>query len=139
MTFTVKVRGAAGVTVAEYLCDPCELRFEAVVERDVNGDPPAQHECPGCGGLADHVISAPSVQKWSKPLRAVSMGKNNEKPPPWVADTRPLAEGMSLEEWNKNETKGRLDRTRQRMRKKGLFRRKRTIVGKGTGKSSLPT
>lgn len=140
MTFTIKVRGEpGGVTIAEYLCEPCELRFEAVVHRDTNHDPPAQQPCPDCDELSGHVLSAPSIQFWSKPLRAVHQGKNNEKPPPWIADTRPLAEGMSLDEWNKNETKGRIDRTRQRMRKKGLFRRKRTIVGKGTGKSSLPT
>jgi hypothetical protein len=44
MTFTVKVRGGAGLLVAEYLC-PVHGRFEQLVERDANGEPPSVVSC----------------------------------------------------------------------------------------------
>jgi hypothetical protein len=98
MTFTIKVRGGTGLVLAEYLC-PLHGRFELLVERDANGDPPAEQACPAIVPPADAVcwesspwtISAPAVH--TQFVVTASKGKNAPKPHPRAMDQRMLAEG----------------------------------------------
>ena len=118
-TFTIKIRGASSQpTMAEYMC-PVHGRFDLVVERDANGDPPAEAKCEHwfskeeteavghawhghptlfCGEWSPYVISAPMgrVKRGE-----VTRGKADEKPTPFALDTEALADGMSLKEWKK--------------------------------------
>jgi len=98
MAFVIKVRGGTGLVLAEYLC-PEHGRFELLVERDVNGDPPAEQPCPVIAPPADAVcwesspwtISAPAVH--TQFVVTASKGKSAPKPHPYSMDTRMLAEG----------------------------------------------
>lgn len=107
--FRVIVRGASSQPLlAEYMC-PVHGRFDAIVDRDANGDPPKSVACPmvddlldldrepvACGLEAEHVISAISghVKRGE-----VTRGRNDEKPTPLALDTEALADGMPLKEW----------------------------------------
>lgn len=103
MTFTIKVRGGTGLVLAEYLC-PLHGRFELLVERDANGDPPDERPCPVeaprfewmaraeyCGLISPWTISAPAVH--TQFVITASKGKNAPKPHPKAMDQRMLAEG----------------------------------------------
>lgn len=105
MTFTVRVRGGSGLVLSEYLC-PLHGRFEALVERDAKGDPPAEMPCPMmvecydgvirslvayCDLVSPWTISAPAVH--TQFVITASKGKNAPKPHPKAMDQRLLAEG----------------------------------------------
>lgn len=111
MTFTVKVRGRGGLMLAEYMC-PEHGRFEALVERDANGDPPSEVRCVSgyavvgeppvevflgteCGRISPWTISAPPVH--TQFVVTASHGKSDPKPHKYSMDTRMLAEGRRKE------------------------------------------
>ena len=118
MTWTMKVRTSPGaVMTADYEC-PVHGRFEATVERDANGDPPATVRCPHlptcphplrlhdgpmvfvtgrprCNREAPWRISCPPVH--TQFVVSASQGKSAAKPHPETMDTRMLAEGRRNE------------------------------------------
>ena len=95
MTFTIKLRGG-GRMLAEYEC-PVHGRFEEVVDRDVNGDPPTRLNCAAwvdgdrCEEPSPWRISMPAVH--TQFVVSASHGRNDAKPHPKAMDTRMLAEG----------------------------------------------
>jgi hypothetical protein len=117
MTFVIKVRGSAPM-VAEYLC-PKHGRFDELVDRDANGDPPARRICgaemvdeyfPGdppalCARVAEFVMSAPIGRV--KRGEAGVQGKYEPPPHSGYMDTRALGEGQSLDEWRADRAKVR--------------------------------
>ena len=145
MSFTIKVRTLPGSPMmAEYECDD-HGRFDALVERDHAGDPPAWQPCPVrcrdgapgaesaelwqllCMNPAPLAISAPKVARDSVPAYAAVRGGDTERRP-GMLDTRPLAEGMSTKEWRKQQDAGRQERRHQQLIARGL-KTKRVQVG----------
>ncbi len=121
MTFAIKVRGSAGLLMAEYRC-PVHGVFEVLVERDANGDPPAEAMCTvavGWGGEvpcdepAPWTISAPPVH--TQFVVFATHGRNDAKPNRDALDTRPLAEGRK-KEWRINRNKLREERRHKRVK-----------------------
>lgn len=102
MTFTIKHRGAGGLMVAEYLC-PVHGRFELLVNRDDEGDPPDAVRCNRydellndlCTKEAEYAISAPSVH--TQFVISATQGKSAAKPHRDAMDTRMLTEGRKKE------------------------------------------
>lgn len=112
MSFTIKIRTSPGAPMtAEYRC-PVHGLFEATVQRDAAGDPPATQRCPApcrVSGLShggtgpDHghdtlcrlsspwCISAPGVH--TQFVISAYQGKPDPKPRPETMDTRLIAEG----------------------------------------------
>lgn len=104
MSFVIKHRGTrGGFALAEYMC-PKHGRFEALVERDEEGNPPATQDCsamvPAGGVEVEYVecdlpsawtISAPSVH--TQFVVSATQGKSAAKPHNDAMDTRMLAEG----------------------------------------------
>jgi hypothetical protein len=153
MTFKITTRGAGGYLVAEYRC-PTHGVFEALVQRDPNGDAPDAQPCfyvlddsgdpdldhlPSaqeeddtnttfCCGISPWTISAPSVANDALKVRAVSLGGDMKDRPPGMLDTRGLAEGMKMSEWKKIQRDKQRERRHQQMIKKGI-RSKRIQVG----------
>jgi hypothetical protein len=134
MTFTIKLRGTPGPIAAEYLC-PEHGRFDLVVQRDANGDPPAEMKCEAwlpntdpahpsyphpvvyCGEWCSHVISAPSVKKFWKPS-AVVKGKADDKPSPLHMDHSAVADGkISMGEWQEKRDRVWADWRRDEVKK----------------------
>lgn len=143
MTFAIKFNGRAssvgGTMRADYEC-PDHGRFEALVERDLNGDPPAFKRCPAIvtvsgasgtygGGLVlmsvivdGPVSSFPASCACRSPWRvsmpaihtqfvvSATQGKAAPKPNPGAMDTRPLAEGR------KNEYRAAREKLREERR-----------------------
>lgn len=124
MTWTLKLRGSTDRPIAaEYLC-PVHGRFTRDVQRDANGDPPAELPCPDrltvvdscalyatprhggsvCGLTSPYVISAPARVK-VRLVEAAVRGKS-EKPEfkTWT-NTDNLAEGQDLEDWRADRAK----------------------------------
>jgi hypothetical protein len=117
VTFTIKRRGTPGPIAAEFIC-PDHGRFEAVVARDENGDPPTAAPCEHVTGMVQHrnasddtfypvkcgkpaafAISAPRVKTLWKPT-AVVKGKADERPSPLHMDHSAVADGkMTMGEW----------------------------------------
>lgn len=113
MTFTIKVRTAPGALMtADYEC-PVHGRFETVVPRDANGDPPAVARCLvpcrvsgiSCGGTGPdngHNTLCRTSSPWRiscPPIHtqfvvSASQGKSAPKPHAKTMDTRLLAEGQ---------------------------------------------
>lgn len=131
MSFTIKVRSAGGPMLAEYMC-PEHGRFELVVPRGENGDPPGTHPCVfaigadgsrdgdlvtwtevPCGMTADHVISAPAVH--TQFVVSATQGKSAPKPHRDAMDTRLIAEGR------KNEYKRQRKEVREAARKRRVM------------------
>lgn len=136
MTFEIKVRGSGGLLMAEYRC-PVDGVFEVLVERDANGDPPAQVTCAtvvhdghldppccapdapcewhgvACGLASPWTISAPPVH--TQFVVTATHGRNAEKPHREALDTRPLAEGRK-KEWRINRQKLREERRHKRVK-----------------------
>lgn len=96
--------------IAEYIC-PEHGRFEALVEREPNGDAPDVAPCPGhlrrysddeivdsepCALVAPYTISAPfgKVKAWE-----VVRGGWQKPERKTFLDTRKLGEGQSMEEF----------------------------------------
>lgn len=97
----------------DYLCEPCNLRFEiGVVETPV----PPTSPCPECGAQADHVIGA---SKWAREwVSPVKRGKPQEVAGPLSMDTRPIAEGkMTTREWTAMMQKRARDRQWQEIKR----------------------
>jgi len=119
MTFTIKTRGASAQPVLQdFICPECGP-FELLAPRDVDGVP-----CPDCGELAPWAISAPKPQVWSKPCTAAIKGGDMKDRPPGMLDTRPLAEGMSLESWKKWQAGITRERRHQQLLKRGAIQKK---------------
>lgn len=112
MTFVIKTRGARGTMLVDYEC-PTHGRFEALVQRDENGDPPETQPCSHrtfegyappapCNLVAEIRICPPLARvnpieavkgKWQKPERKT-----------WT-DTRNLGEGQPLYDWKEDRAK----------------------------------
>lgn len=131
MTWTFKHTRSDRPMIAEYLC-PVHGRFELTVERDANGDPPAEMPCPAlglahplyqprpedsardfreahrrgdrrCDKASPFAISKPGFSK-VKNVEAVRGGY--EKPArETYTDTTNLGEGQSLEDWEGDRAK----------------------------------
>jgi hypothetical protein len=94
--FRIKVRGAGGTILLEFLCDT-HGRFEAHVDRETSPD---SVPCPECGADSPwSPSSAPMCRvraveaikgKWTKPERKT------------YTDTRNLGEGQPLYEWKED-------------------------------------
>ncbi len=150
MSYTVKVRTLPGSPMmAEYLC-PVHGRFEQLVERDANGDPPASVRCPEpaslqhppvgpvtgatcgvCGRESSLVISAPSIKFWSRDPVPVGYASKSDEKDPRMLDTEPLATGkMTQAEWRKWQRGITQERRYQKRLKAGKIS-KRIQVGGG--------
>lgn len=117
--------------VSEYIC-PVHGRFTATVEREPNGDPPAEAKCERwlteaetkalghtwsgystlfCGKWSPWTISAPIGRV--KLGEALTRGKSDPCPPGYL-DTRALGEGQPLDEWKaERREKQRQERLRE--------------------------
>lgn len=124
MTFIIKTRGARGLMVAEYLC-PVHGRFDAMVQREDNGDPPDVAECPWFDEYEDKSVAlclraspfAMSAPHGRVKLAEVYRGKSDPHLPHQL-DTRPLAEGMPYDEWAKKVDKKARDERIKHIRSK---------------------
>lgn len=127
MTFTIKHKRADRPMVAEYTC-PEHGKFAREVDRDENGDPPAELPCrveverydgvrrslvTYCGLTSPFTISAPRVGVrrveavrggWEKPARKTFL------------DTRDLGEGQDPDEWRENRAAIRDEDRRQHLK-----------------------
>ena len=115
MSFTIRTRGARGRMIAEYECPECG-RFEMLVMRDENGDPPNTENCPPCSYRSPLVISAPLGKV---KLVEAHRGKSDAHLPHQL-DTRPLADGMPYNEWAAKVDKKAFDEQRAKLRKRVL-------------------
>jgi len=147
MTWTIKQRPhvAGAPMTADYEC-PVHGRFEALVERDANGDPPSvvycsaivngrpdpsccPHDAPcewhawECLLLSPWRISAPSLKRDSVPCYAAVRGGDTERRP-GMLDTRPLAEGMPVKEWKAKQKAAQQERRHHQLIKRGLKTRR---------------
>ena len=118
MTFTIRTRGAPGLVLADYEC-PFHGRFERLVERDDDGDPPDEVPCDieePVEGLAVMDMCCldspwvPSAVHGKVKIAEVQRGKSDERPP-WALNTEALADGMPMHEWRAKQDK--LDRDRR--------------------------
>lgn len=136
MTWTIRHRDRSGAPmIAEYEC-PVHGRFEATVERDTAGDPPATAACqewvepdmPEMQTFAD-VLKAPyphrcgRVGAWriSAPLgkvriAEVTRGRSEAPPTKHALTTRDLAEGMPMKEWKAKRAALRDERRRAKIK-----------------------
>lgn len=108
MPWILKHKRSTQPMIAEYLC-PVHGRFTLTVDRDANGDPPAQAKCPtnaieiACGEISAFAISSPGyakVRNWE-----VVRGKWEKPERPTYFDTRELGEGQPLEEFRAKRAK----------------------------------
>ena len=137
MTWTIKQRPhvVGAPMTADYEC-PKHGRFELLVERDANGDPPSELWCPviaeaainHCGRSAPWRISAPSLKRDSVPCFAAVRGGDTERRP-GMLDTRPLAEGMPMSEWKAKQRAGQQERRHHQLIKRGLKTRRVQVGG----------
>lgn len=119
MTWKLTVRGSSDRPIAaEYLC-PVHGRFTLDVDRDANGDPPAEQACPvqmpdrdwgisdppviECGATSPYVISAPARAK-VRVAEVVRGGYQKAEVPTWT-DTTNLGEGQDLDDWHDDRDK----------------------------------
>lgn len=143
MTWTLKHRPLPGSPmVAEYECPLCEERFDILVARDENGDPPATALCPivyygarnhqsVCGRTSALVISAPSIRFWSRDPVPIGRASRSDEKDPRMLDTEPLATGkMTKAEWKKYQRGISQERRHQKRLKAGKIS-KRIQVGGG--------
>src|SRR6185436_1826851 len=122
MTWTIKPRPhvAGSPMVADYEC-PVHGRFEATVQRDENGDPPAMlsrhpidfiiegDQAGVCRELCPWRTSAPKLARDSVPCYAAMRGGDTERRP-GMLDTRPLADGMPVREWKAKQRAAQQER-----------------------------
>jgi hypothetical protein len=100
VTFAIKVRGAGGTILHEYLCDS-HGRFEVLVDRV---ESPDEVPCPDCGSPALwSPSSAPSVHVQF--VVSATQGKSDPKPHKRSMDTRSLGEGQRMSDWRKERKK----------------------------------
>lgn len=146
MTFVIKHKPQPGAPmVAEYVC-PEHGRFEALVQRDENGDPPSDVNCGAieegedddgieyvdqCLVRAELVVSAPKVKFWSRDPVPIGYASKSDEKDPRALDTEPLATGkMTKAEWRKWQRGISQERRYQRRLKAGKIS-KRIQVGGG--------
>lgn len=138
MTFIIKHKPLPGSPMmAEYEC-PEHGRFEQLVQRDENGDPPATAVCEievarheECELVSPHVISAPSIKFWSRDPVPIGYASKSDEKDPRALDTEPLATGkMTKAEWRKWQRDLRIERRHQKRLKAGKIS-KRIQVGGG--------
>lgn len=96
MTWTIKTRGARSqLKLQDFECDTCGMVEVLAPICDVT-------KCPCCDGWAVWRISAPhGVVRQAEVVR----GGVARPDSPMYLDTRPLAEGMSREEWKAKREK----------------------------------
>jgi hypothetical protein len=134
MTFTIKHRGRSSLVSADYRC-PVHGLFNVLVERDENGDPPAEQPCPAkidedhsrplvrvarctdavCGEPSPWTISAPGVH--TQFVVSVSQGKPEPPPHKLSMQTRSLAEGQKFSEWKAGRRKLWEERRRAQLKR----------------------
>lgn len=128
MPWILKHKRSTQPMVAEFLC-PVHGRFERLVDRDMNGDPPAAAECPhrietrpaeqfalmtcgegteearwlGCHEVSPFCISNPGYAK-VKAVEAVRGSYQKAERPTWT-DTTNLGEGQDLDDWQDDRAK----------------------------------
>lgn len=136
MTFVIKHKPLPGSPMmAEYVC-PEHGRFELLVERDEQGDPPASVTCgeevkplTWCKETAELAISAPKVKYWSRDPVPIGRASKSDEKDPRALDTEPLATGkMTRSEWLEHQKGISRERKHQRALKSGR-RSKRIQVG----------
>ncbi len=140
MTFTIKIRALPGSPmIAEYVC-PEHGRFERLVERDTAGDPPTSVECEAidhdedgefsCAEIGALVISAPSIQYWSRPPVPIGYASKSDEKDPRALDTEPLATGkMTKTEWKKYQRGITAERRYQKRLKAGKISKRIQVGG----------
>lgn len=100
MSFVVKVRGAGGSILHEYLCDE-HGRFEQLVDRV---ESPDAVPCPTCGASSPwSPSSAPAVH--TQFVISATQGKSAPKPHKMSMDHRPMAEGQKYGAWKRERKK----------------------------------
>jgi hypothetical protein len=141
MTFRIKHKPLPGSPMmAEYEC-PMHGRFELLVARDENGDPPTSVECDipvADDGITEYceldspnVISAPAIKFWSRDPVPIGYASKSDEKDPRALDTEPLATGkMTCSEWKKWQRDLRTERRYQKRLKAGKIS-KRIQVGGG--------
>lgn len=144
MSYTIKIRTLPGSPMlCEYEC-PVHGRFEELVERDDQGDPPPAMPCPHeredettiyiCLRDAQLCISAPNIKFWSRDPVAINPpgSTRDDKPDPRALDTEPLVTGkMNRAEWLKYQKGITRERRYQKRLKAGRIS-KRIQVGGGS-------
>jgi len=96
----------------EYCC-PKHGRFDCLVDTPA----PDAVDCPECEMPSPWVISAP----YGRLKRGeVTQGRVAEPEHPGQMDTRPLADGMPLNEWKKQREKVRRDQTLAKLKREGM-------------------
>lgn len=90
----------------DYECSVCGAVHESLEPRPA----PASRPCDLCGADAVRIFSPVALGTvWGT---AATRGKSDE-PPPGTLDTRPLADGMSREEWRAKRRGARRDEVRR--------------------------
>jgi hypothetical protein len=125
MTWTYRRRENPGSEVsADYEC-PIHGRFTRAVVRDENGDPPqvVRCKCPATGAEEWGMCGMPAAWRPSAPgavhIRRAELvrGGGSERPPDrHVMDTRPLADGMPLDEFKARRAAVHRDEALRRVR-----------------------
>lgn len=103
-------------SITEYRCSECGV-FEALVQRPA----PDVQACPECNTPAPWTISAPHPKVASVPCYAAVRGGDSDRRPNQL-DTRPIAEGQSIEAWRKAQEPARHERRYQELLAKGLLK-----------------
>ena len=129
MTWTIKTRRAGGPMLAEYEC-PEHGRFEAVVDRDASGDPPASARCPhiaraSSASMFPNSVEVPCAVGRRSPWRisapavhtqfVVSATQGKSAPHREAMDTRPLTEGRK-NEWRRERKRIKEERRHKRVK-----------------------
>lgn len=97
MTWTLRIRGASSQPIVQEFACPEHGRFTATAPRDTDAI-----ACLRCGLVSSWVISAPVG--YCDGTTVVRGKVAAQECPTWM-DTRPLAEGMSMQEWRARRDK----------------------------------
>jgi hypothetical protein len=112
MTFSIKVRGARGLVLADFRC-PEHSVFEALADRDADAI-----ACPACGASSPW---SPAAVFGRVQLVSAVQGKAAPKPHKMSLDLRDVGEGRSLNDWKKERRKAWRDHDYKRRKDKGLI------------------
>lgn len=112
MSFKVTIRGAATGRRA-YACAE-HGAFELVVDIATSADP---RPCPSCGAASERTVDAAALKV---PVGALVRGKYATDRHPMAMDTRPIADGMPVQEFKAMRAKQWADHDRSAMRKAGF-------------------
>jgi hypothetical protein len=106
MAYIIKNRTLPGSPfMAEYTCETCG-RFELLVTRDENGDPPPSAPCKDCGTVAELALSCPKIAFWTRAIVPINPpgATRHDKPDPRALDTSKLADGrQTKKQWRKEQ------------------------------------